>query len=227
SAPPPHMGLLRDETLALRQLLGYSNLDSASTSRLPNLGNKLRQSSIRDFLFVGLDIDTFQGYEQLIKDQQLHVGVSLLDTRVLEDMLLKPTAANYQDAIKSYQFTVGDSAYCKKASKRFLFGSSQPIAISELKPRIDALLSQRDYILVLHGTDSDFKILRHLAIDLPSQSLYVIDTNKAAQFPLQLYYRYSLEKLLETLEVPFANLHAAGNDAHYCLRALLMITVLD
>ncbi|KAK2036842.1 hypothetical protein LZ31DRAFT_439492, partial [Colletotrichum somersetense] len=222
-----HKGLLRDETLVLRQLLGYSDIDSASTFRSPSLGNKLQLSPFQDVLVVGLDIDTFQGYEQLIKDQQLHVGVSVLDTRVMEDMLLKPTTANYQEAITSYQFTVGDSAYCKRASNRFLFGTSQPVAIDELKPRIDALLSQRDCILVLHGTDSDLKILRHLAIDLPSRSLYVIDTNKAAQYPLQLCYRYGLEKLLESLEIPFANLHAAGNDAHYCLRALLMIAVSD
>jgi hypothetical protein len=227
SAPPPHIGLLRDETLVLRQLLGYSDVDSAPSSQPKCLGNRLQQSSMRDILFVGLDIDTYQGYEQLIADQQLHIGVSILDTRILEDILLNPTTANYQEAIVSYQFTVGESAYCQRASKNFIFGSSQPIGITELKPRMDILLSQRDYVLVLHGTHSDFKILQHLEIDLPTRSLYVIDTNKAAQSPLKLYYRYSLEKLLQVLQIPYANLHAAGNDAHYCLRALLMIAVFD
>ncbi|WDK11908.1 qde-2-interacting protein [Colletotrichum graminicola] len=228
SAPPPHTGLLRDETLVLRQLLGYSDVDSAAPSFRPkSLGNRLQQSSMRDVLIVGLHIDTYQGYDQLVADQQLHIGVSILDTRVLEDMLLNPTTANYQEAITSYQSTVGESAYCERASRNFLFGLSQPISITELKPTIDALLSSRDYVLVLHGTHSDFKILQHLKIDLPTQSLYVIDTNKAAQSPLKLYYRYSLERLLEVLKIPYANLHAAGNDAHYCLRALLMIAVFD
>ncbi|KZL82232.1 qde-2-interacting protein [Colletotrichum incanum] len=227
SAPPPQMGLLRDETLVLRQLLGYSDAHSTPSFRPKGLGDKLQQSSLRDILFVGLDIDTFQGHEQLITDQRLHIGISILDTRILEDMLLNPTTANYQEAITSHQFTVGGSTYCQRASKKFLFGSSQPITITELKPRIDAVLSQRDYVLVLHGTDSDLKILRHLEIDLPTQSLYVIDTNKAAQSPLQLYYRYNLEKLLETLRIPDANLHTSGNDAHYCRRALLLIAVFD
>ncbi|KAJ0166508.1 Vegetative incompatibility protein HET-E-1 [Colletotrichum tanaceti] len=227
SAPPPHTGLLRDETLVLRQLLGYSDAESAPGFRPKSLGNRLQQSPMRDVLFVGLDIDTYQGYEQLVEDQQLHIGVSILDTRILEDMLSDPTTANYQEAITSYQFTVGESAYCQRASRRFIFGLSQPISITELKPRMDALVSQRDYVLVLHGTHSDLKILRHLEIDLPAQSLYVIDTNKAAQSPLELSYRYSLEKLLEALQIPYANLHAAGNDAHYCLRALLMIAVFD
>ncbi|KAH7121408.1 hypothetical protein EDB81DRAFT_813900, partial [Dactylonectria macrodidyma] len=45
--------------------------------------------------------------------------------------------------------------------------------------------------------------------------------------PPQLYYRYSLEKLLDSLDIPYANLHAAGNDAHFTLRAILMIVVRD
>lgn len=36
-----------------------------------------------------------------------------------------------------------------------------------------------------------------------------------------------MEKLLETLEIPFAALHSAGNDAHFALRALLMIATRD
>lgn len=33
--------------------------------------------------------------------------------------------------------------------------------------------------------------------------------------------------LLEALGIPYAHLHAAGNDAHFCLRALLMLAVVD
>ncbi|KAK3371754.1 hypothetical protein B0T24DRAFT_630278 [Lasiosphaeria ovina] len=50
---------------------------------------------------------------------------------------------------------------------------------------------------------------------------------KAAQHPLQLSYRCSLESLLERLDISFRNLHAAGNDAKFVLRALLMLAVRD
>lgn len=106
-----------------------------------------------------------------------------------------------------------------------MFEKSEPITISELKPKLEALVFEKDNVLILHGANSDLKVLHNLDIDLGS--LYVIDTNKAAQFPLQLYYRYSLEKLLEALEIPYAFLHAAGNDAHFSLQALLMIAVRD
>ncbi|KAK2733805.1 qde-2-interacting protein [Colletotrichum kahawae] len=130
--------------------------------------------------------------------------------------------------IVSHQFTIGNSRYCKRASNRFLFGTSQPITIEELKPKVEALFDvDRDIVLVSHGTNSDLKIIHQLNINLPSRSLYIIDTNKAAQFPLQLYYRYGLEKLLDALHIPFGNLHAAGNDARFCLQALLMLVVRD
>jgi hypothetical protein len=50
---------------------------------------------------------------------------------------------------------------------------------------------------------------------------------KAAQIPLKLGRRVSLENLLKVLDTPFANLHAAGNEAHFVLRAMLMLAVRD
>lgn len=48
-----------------------------------------------------------------------------------------------------------------------------------------------------------------------------------AQLVLQLHYRLGLEKLLGRLGIPFDDLHAAGNDAHFSLRALLMLAFKD
>ncbi|KAK0706844.1 hypothetical protein B0T26DRAFT_596607, partial [Lasiosphaeria miniovina] len=56
---------------------------------------------------------------------------------------------------------------------------------------------------------------------------YIIDTAKAAQHPLQLSYRCSLESLLERLDISFRNLQAAVNDVNFVLRALLMLAVRD
>ena len=83
----------------------------------------------------------------------------------------------------------------------------------------------QNIILVCHGRDRDLRILGQIDIDL--HPLCIIDTVKAAQYPLQLSYRYSLEKLLDEFNIPFCNLHTAGNDAHFILRALLMVTVRD
>lgn len=75
--------ILRDEILMLRQLLGYAPSSILPVARAdPRLAN----SSLWDAVFVAVDIDTFQGYEGIIPDQQFHVGVSILDTRRLQSM---------------------------------------------------------------------------------------------------------------------------------------------
>lgn len=225
---PAHKGILREETVALRQLLGYGRSTKASLRlNVPELGTNLPGSSMRNVLLVGLDVDTFQGYDELIPDQQLHVGISILDTRRLHKLLISSSSeGELTAAIDSYQLTIGSSRYCRRARNNFLFGQSKLAAsIYELKSELEHLVEGRDSILVFHGADSDLKMLRHLNIDL--RPLYIIDTNKAAQYPLQLWYRYGLEKLLDVLEIPYALLHAAGNDARFCLQALLMLAVKD
>ncbi|KEY71632.1 hypothetical protein S7711_08098 [Stachybotrys chartarum IBT 7711] len=45
----------------------------------------------------------------------------------------------------------------------------------------------------------------------------------------RIFHSYTLKKLLEEFSIPFTDdrLHVAGNDAHFTLRALLMIAVCD
>ena len=51
--------------------------------------------------------------------------------------------------------------------------------------------------------------------------------HKAAEQPLQLRRRIGLRALLNTLQIPFQHLHAAGNDANFTLRALLLLGLRD
>ncbi|KAI0401147.1 hypothetical protein F4802DRAFT_581397 [Xylaria palmicola] len=220
---------LRDEILAIRQLFGYPDTcQLSSTHGAFNLGAILTSSSMNDVLLIGIDIDTYQGYEHLPTDAQLHIGVSILDTRVLHHLIRKGLDSMREaDALESYQFVVGDSRYCKTASRKFMFGKSQSVPLGEVKAHVESLICRRgrNHILVFHDDHSDRKALSNLNIQL--QPLYVIDNVKAAQYPLDLPYRLGLEAMLDTFGILYANLHAAGNDAHYALRSLLMIAVTD
>lgn len=225
---PAHKGILREETVALRQLLGYGRPTEASLGLgVPELGTRLPGSPMKDVLFVGLDIDTYQGYEVLIPDQQLHVGVSILDTRRLVELLdFELHEGLLASAIDSHQFTLGESKYCRRARNRFLFGKSKSVeSIPELKSEVRILVEGRGAVLVCHSTNCELKMLRNLGLDL--RPLYIIDTNKVAQYALQLHYRYDLGRLLGVLDISYASLHAAGNDARFCLQALLMLAVKD
>ncbi|KAH8163844.1 hypothetical protein CIB48_g4415 [Xylaria polymorpha] len=220
---------LRQEILVIRQHFGYSDPSQLpSTIGVFTPAATLSNSSMKDVLLVGIDVDTYQDYERLATDPQLHIGISILDTRILHTLTLEgPSTAHEANPIESYQFVVGNSRYCKKASRNFLFAKSQSIPLTEVKAQFELLIcsKSRGSILVFHGDHSDRKALLNLGIDL--EPLYIIDNVKAAQCPLGLHYRLGLEGILDTFEIPYANLHTAGNDAHYALRSLLMIAIAD
>jgi ribonuclease D len=79
------------------------------------------------------------------------------------------------------------------------------------------MIYNRDVVLVVHVGHQDLWFLKELNIDL--QPIAILDTQKAAQQPLQLCRRYSLEELLVAFNYLFKFLHTAGNDANFTLRA--------
>ncbi|RSL39455.1 hypothetical protein CEP53_014044 [Fusarium sp. AF-6] len=218
----PHTGILREENIALRQILGY-RLETIQTSPYnpPQIGQYLPGTFIKDALLVSVDIDTGGGYEVISPGQSFHIGVSIFDTRCLVQKL------DPRDAITSYQFINTNSRPCKWATKSFLFGETELITLPDFASRIDSLTKDRDYVLVAHGAKEDVKVLNNIAFNIVNRAAYILDTVKAAQFPLQLSYRYSIEKLLDEFGISYAKLHVAGNDAHFALKALLMIAVRD
>jgi DNA polymerase III alpha subunit (gram-positive type) len=64
-------------------------------------------------------------------------------------------------------------------------------------------------------------------LEISTEPVYILDTQKVAQQPLQLMRRISLRALLNTLQIPFQHIHVAGNDANFTLRALLLLGVRD
>ena len=219
----PHTRILREENIALRQILGY-RLETTQTSPYspPRIGQYLPGTLFKDALLVSVDVDTRGGYEAISPEQSFHIGVSIFDTRCLVQKLDDP-----RDAITSYQFINRDSRPCKWAAKSFLFGETELMTLHDIASRISLLTKDRDYVLVAHGAGEDVKVLNDIGPKIVDRASYVLDTVKAAQFPLQLSYRYSVEKFFDELGIGYAKLHAAGNDAHFVLKTLLMIAAHD
>ncbi|KAI0097269.1 hypothetical protein GGR51DRAFT_553222 [Nemania sp. FL0031] len=109
--PPQSSTAASYSIMAIRQLFGYSDTCQLSSAHEPsNLGATLPNSSMKDVLLIGIDIDTYQGYEHLPADPQLHIGVSILDTRVLYHIIHEGLDSMRETGIlESYQFVVGDS----------------------------------------------------------------------------------------------------------------------
>ncbi|KAL7925653.1 hypothetical protein ACQKWADRAFT_197278 [Trichoderma austrokoningii] len=221
STPGKHTGILREENIALRQILGYHH-ETHPPYVLPEIGQYLSGTSMKDVLLICVDVDTGGGYEVISPEQSFHIGISILDTRCLIDQL-----DNVNDVIKSYQFINKNTKPCKWAAKHFLFEETELLILSDFAIRFSSLTHGRNYIITAYGTNEDVKFFNNLNPDITAQACYVLDIVKVAQHPLRLYYRYSLEKMLDELDISYAYLHAAGNDAHFALKALLMIAVRD
>ncbi|KAJ4157657.1 hypothetical protein NW754_009303 [Fusarium falciforme] len=193
----PHTGILREENIALRQILGY-HLETIQTSPYspPQIGQYLPDNLIKAALLVSIDVDTGGGYEFISPDQSFHIGMSNIDTQCLVQKLHDP-----RDAITSYQFINRDSRPCKWAAKNFLFGETELMTPNDFASRISLLTKDRDYVLVAHGVGKDVKVLNNIDPKIVDRASYVLDTVKAAQFPLQLCYRYSVEKPLDELGI--------------------------
>ena len=222
---PAHVGILRDEILVLRWVFGYCDVTAVSGPAISGLSaGKLRKSQIRDVRFIAVDIDALQENNGVI--QQFHIGISALDTRTLRRLAtIWPDATSTTDAIESHHLVIGNAKFSRSKSNKFLFGQFETLSMPDFRAKLETLTIHRNVVLVVHGGRRELDIFQRLELDL--DQIYFMDTVKAAQSPLRLSYRYSLERLLEELGIPFANLHCAGNDAHFVLRALLMIAVVD
>lgn len=223
SVPGPHTGILREENLVLREIFGYGV--ESDTPPLPQACSSLPYSSIKDLLLVAVDVDTGGKYEEISPGQSFHIGVSIFDTRFFANV----NSTDPEEAVVSYQFINQDTKPCRKAAKRFLIGETQMYPLPEIASQILTLTQGRDYVLVAHGTNEDVKVLNNMDARIVGNACYILDTVKVAQHIVQLYYRYSLETLLDSLGITTYHyrLHAAGNDAVFALRALLMLTVRD
>lgn len=213
--------------LALREFLGYGDsIEPWSGLPVVENGTKLPNSSMGDFLFVAVDIDTPLARKQGIPDQSFTMGVSTLDTRTLHAHSTKsPTTTPSEPVIRSYQFKIGACSSDEDASEEFLFGSNEETPVSNLKQIIEFLVHERDYIAVVHGASSALNVLIHL--DVGGSPLYIIDTMEAARRPLRTNYRYDLARLLKLLWIPVPKTYCAGNNAHLILQALLIIAARD
>ncbi|KAL6861979.1 hypothetical protein J3F83DRAFT_762708 [Trichoderma novae-zelandiae] len=236
SAQPERQVFLLEGTVVLRWLFGYyddRNLPGwtkppcwprTASTWLPHKPN----TRFRDATLVGLDIDELQ--EQNGMPIRFHIGISILHTKQLRDLCHAPLpfTGSQANIIKSCHWLVQDANYFNKHDNRFCFGKHRCIPLSNLEERLKKLLRPfYPLVLVVHGIYRERMVLQKLNINL--NPIFAIDTTKAARYPLQQLHDSTLKKLLRDFDIPFASrlLHVAGNDAHFVLRALLMIAVRD
>ncbi|KAI0206479.1 hypothetical protein F4808DRAFT_469593 [Astrocystis sublimbata] len=227
--PSTSTGLPTSEIAAIRQLFGYANAVppqySASGAGFVLPGATLPGSLMKDVLVIGIHVDTFDRSRRLTADSTFLIGASILDTRLLYQLIRGDRDFASRVNAVSYQYVMGDcdSDYFKHVSPNFLPVTSLAEEIARIKTAISE--RGRDYILVLYGHPHNRKALADLSMEL--QPLHIINIIGGVEDLLGDIYKTGLEAWLDTFEILFAKLNVAMNTATYIVRALLMIAVAD
>ncbi|KAG4438113.1 hypothetical protein IFR05_006393 [Cadophora sp. M221] len=187
----------------------------------------LRTNVPRDVVIVSFDLEINMDNPMHNRYNQItQIGVSMLDTRKLSGPLNKPLTT------KHIIVCCGHKRFTHERAK-FHFGSSEHIvrpqdtdeAIVKLLHIPDERASgrYRDIILVGHGLRSDLLLLRKRGVLFEEIKTIagILDTTNIAKEVLEINFR--LDTLLRFLRYPLKNIHNAGNDANYALRAILML----
>ncbi|KAK0712708.1 hypothetical protein B0T26DRAFT_343966 [Lasiosphaeria miniovina] len=220
-------------TVVLRHLLGYDNIKNTAASPKPSIakflghdiGKGIPESKMRDVRFLSIDVDGLDGHGRI--PGHFSLGVSILDTQTLHALARgSGTAKPESRIIESHHFVVRcwEPSY-QPAKDKFLFGLPETVSIHELRVKLGEMISHRDVVVLCHSSKTESKILRDLEIDLFPK--YTLDT--AELYKMQDGTSTTLGNLLDTVGMLHAikDLHVAGNDANFTLRALLLLAVRD
>ncbi|EAU29598.1 predicted protein [Aspergillus terreus NIH2624] len=175
--------------------------------------------NLYDAIIVAID---FEDTQHILADKSLNrgvqVGLAILDTR---DLTYLSNATKH--CISTYNFAGGSTACQEKAERQFLFGTTVHIPLEDMRAAIEACMARyRNIILVGYDVSNDLIALRYLHFDFQQFPMDVIDTQWVAKgvggFP-----SLQLRRVLQEPDCPYERLHCAGNDAHFALRALLLL----
>ncbi|KAK6498987.1 hypothetical protein TWF481_011558 [Arthrobotrys musiformis] len=166
----------------------------------------------------------FENPQQIIEHDSLEnvnsqIGFAILDTRDLFTSSI--------ENISTYNFATGNSKYCERAFRQFLFGESINEGKKSMLKKIQRIIPEsRNITLVGHDITWDLRALSSLNSGF--QKCRFLDTQRIAGQILPLTdqsKRYSLHHLLTRFDCPFDKLHCAGNDANFTLRLLLLLAI--
>ncbi|KAI1612937.1 Polynucleotidyl transferase [Exophiala viscosa] len=174
---------------------------------------------------VSIDFEGLSSIMDATTTSQGQVGIAIFDTRDLTPSL--SSSSSVGSMITTHNFVTGSSHYCASATKRFLFGETITISQQEMFQKLESVIPlTRNIILVGHDIWNDLKVLRYLKFDTRTSILGILDTQQIArEVPSTAASSGRLRNILTELRCPFDELHSAGNDANFTLRALLLLAV--
>ncbi|KAK5627552.1 hypothetical protein RRF57_003267 [Xylaria bambusicola] len=155
------------------------------------------------------------------KGGNCQVGIATLDTSNLQKDLLPPP----NNLIETYNYVSGSNQYIKKVIPKFIFGESLVVNSASILKMIELIIPQhqnRRIIIVSHGIQNELMALHALGYRF-SANMHAVCSHRLAVETLGL--QCALGKLLRWVGCPYHSLHIGGNDAHFTLKACLLLAL--
>ncbi|TDZ68317.1 Good for full DBP5 activity protein 2 [Colletotrichum trifolii] len=235
----------RDESIYDAQLyLGLRPVANAAVDKTRKvvLDEPVPYDLHKDVVFLCIDIEVAEEHHGTI----LEVGMAALDTRELVGIAPAEIGRNWFHQIKSRHLIseehkfMRNRKYIQGCPELFDFGESEYTKIAELPARIKEAFEElskrgipegdesfRNIVLVGHDLNSDLSYLASMKVnpwDVRGM-MRCLDTKDMHQVFRQATQGRNLGFVCQDLDIRCKNLHNAGNDAAYTLRAMLGLAV--
>ena len=190
-------------------------------------------------LFVSVDIEAYE----FNQDVMTEIGIATLDAGEVANVAPggnSPLGSKgWYPLIHTRHLRVKENAWAVNRKHvhgcpdRFNFGKSEFIAMHKVVPAVEAIVQQtvggnkRPIVLVFHDTAADVKFLQNEGYDILKEPnvVDVIDTKEMHQYLNRSQNPRSLETVLGSAGISYRNLHNAGNDAAYTMRAMISLAI--
>lgn len=182
----------------------------------------LRSPDLADVLLVVIDFENPDGIRSRLSDKLCsQAGLAILDTKRFEHTHLTP-----DQAIETCNFVTGPPYYVGYASRRSVLRNAETTRVraSDMAAHIQSKMPpNRNVVIAGHAVVNDLFVLQYLRLYF-TRTPIVLDTHVITEAALDLRGP-TLCRLLGALGCPYDQLHCAGNDAFFTLRALLLLAI--
>jgi hypothetical protein len=165
------------------------------------------------------------------------IGICSLDTRDIE----QPSRASHSILSTQNHIWKQRAAKSNGLGPKFFFGESKLIqdeqeirtVIEQAIVRYDTNGMPRRVVLIGQGLiDAELRSMKGIGINVEDKTQYpwivdIIDTWPLARMTIPkaevAHAKFTLKSILESLGIPYKNLHSAGNDANYTMKVFLVL----
>src|SRR6478735_10815777 len=159
-----HSWFKRAELFVPQWVMGYA-IETQRVSRWSWVQHEhlqtWRDTEDSNFQIISIDVGDVVVEDHEVRSFQ--IGISILDTERLGDVLAEPPKPDVNLAarvVQSHHWIVGDEEYSPEFEDMFRFGRIRYVRMEEFRREITDIIQNWNFFLITHGPDESLSFLR-------------------------------------------------------------------